>query len=1298
MVLKKMGGALTRTVASGAQQPEGDSEASLVSHGGGLTRSRRAIIVDEDDVEIRSTDDEEVEQTLSETEEDEAIGNGSRRRLHRLGSDVESPAADHISRRRSGVEASCGYASSPSPRRGLRRGHADNVHGPSALRRQLGSPEPSDTELIGPKRRKLAPLLVADVELESPLQSPEPMIDKPREERSYREFFPDLNTSLALPVVLNRDPLIGEDLTPQALADVDSRLGGEALSSDSLDSSPLSDISSSVAERPAASRTSSSLSIRLVFNDPESPAQLFKPQSPLAGITVPPPLRSAGKSARSYPGTPQSSVVVLAPKKPLLALPEARFRHVGDEGLYKQTGFRRPESHYIRNAELTEKDLAGRVEYDLDEVDREWLQRFNHERTVNGVGGPELLANALEELIDNIEKTWFDLVKDVQKSISAIQQDKLPPEESACAICGEEECDNTNAIVFCDGCNLAVHQECYGVPYIPEGQWLCRKCMLSPDTPISCVLCPQTGGAFKKTTTNKWAHLLCALWIPEVGIANSVYMEPIDSIDQIPRSRWKLYCNLCHRKVGACIQCSQKQCVTAFHATCARKARLSMSVRADRRTGDTVFRVFCERHTPLSHTQTIDLAAPLKGLSNKRRKAVGAGGTATPLALSAVSSDLASMLARNGSSSSNGARLSLTAEGGSTPSNGVSAGRWPESAVKLVSNADKEVAELFWRATGDGGSIEENDEASLQLTMRIFNPDHPVINDYAFRQILDRAHLSRMNQQHRMRIATSVCRFWALKRFVRHGAPLLKRLHLEPWTASATKQRASEMAEEQRQEFMRRVRTDLERVRMLVESVRRRERDKLRRAKVQVEYLQTAIDPVTPVMKDIIAELADKRDPRGVFAQAVSNEDAPDYDRFIKEPMDFGTVRRKIAEFEYHRGSSGDSSTLDLFERDLRLVCTNCMAYNKPTTYYFQLASRVLRHIDRLLAAARKHLGGLAIDPSTGCLMADIDFDIFALSPPLQQQPPAAPPQTEAPVASAQIRSQPKGEEEKEESPMDSLTVADKKLKTRVAQVRQKTKKERAAAERAFRRLTLFEKMSLPPPDVRQREISQFMNRHPSSTKVPHSEIPDDANVLKDRLRRASQAPLVKVDESPVKAPKEPPPSLPPTPKKQGDRPKKRSKPRGEPNPRVASVTPADKDTPPPPPPPPLAAESKGQQEAASAEEYRSGTMVWVKAPEHAWFPGEIIKASDWRVPEAVREMEEDDLLLVRLFKGSNEERRWKWFAEDQIRRMGVDKDLDMMLFIGNSDKKKEKEHVRLAYREAFRTKKIKHIINTRID
>lgn len=76
-----------------------------------------------------------------------------------------------------------------------------------------------------------------------------------------------------------------------------------------------------------------------------------------------------------------------------------------------------------------------------------------------------------EIVMDKLEKEWFDLVRRTfmyfsnLRSHSEIQTKTIPKpdfampsEDSTCAICDDSEGENTNAIVFCDGCNLAVHQ------------------------------------------------------------------------------------------------------------------------------------------------------------------------------------------------------------------------------------------------------------------------------------------------------------------------------------------------------------------------------------------------------------------------------------------------------------------------------------------------------------------------------------------------------------------------------------------------------------------------------------------------------------------------------------------------------------------------------------------------------------------------------------------------------------------------------------------------------------------------
>ena len=45
------------------------------------------------------------------------------------------------------------------------------------------------------------------------------------------------------------------------------------------------------------------------------------------------------------------------------------------------------------------------------------------------------------------------------------------------------------------------------------------------------------GGAMKSTKSGqKWAHVACALWIPEVSIGSVERMEPITKIPNIPVS------------------------------------------------------------------------------------------------------------------------------------------------------------------------------------------------------------------------------------------------------------------------------------------------------------------------------------------------------------------------------------------------------------------------------------------------------------------------------------------------------------------------------------------------------------------------------------------------------------------------------------------------------------------------------------------------------------------------------------------------------------------------------------------
>jgi hypothetical protein len=125
---------------------------------------------------------------------------------------------------------------------------------------------------------------------------------------------------------------------------------------------------------------------------------------------------------------------------------------------------------------------------------------------------------------------------------------------------------------------MCVHQACYGIEEIPQGSWLCAPCDFGgPQFRPECVLCPNSAGAMKPTKNFRyWAHVACALWIPEVGFGDPIKMEPIVNLNKIPPAKWQLTCSLCKEKRGCCFQCCEKKCHLAFHITCAFKFNLVM--------------------------------------------------------------------------------------------------------------------------------------------------------------------------------------------------------------------------------------------------------------------------------------------------------------------------------------------------------------------------------------------------------------------------------------------------------------------------------------------------------------------------------------------------------------------------------------------------------------------------------------------------------------------------------------------------------------------------------------------------
>ncbi|EAQ89137.1 hypothetical protein CHGG_05756 [Chaetomium globosum CBS 148.51] len=516
----------------------------------------------------------------------------------------------------------------------------------------------------------------------------------------------------------------------------------------------------------------------------------------------------------------QESDNFIRPDRNLIKATDANIEEETD-----QSGAAKPDGDAVQHS----AGAVGRVEYDMDEQDDMWLEKLNGQRKSTDLD--PITREIFEIAITKIEKEWHALEKRIPKpnpkppqthrprssSAAAVNGEPQAGEEqdSKCAICDDGDCENTNAIVFCDGCDLAVHQECYGVPFIPEGQWLCRKCQLIGRGIPTCIFCPNTDGAFKQTNSSKWAHLLCAMWIPEVSLGNHTFMEPVMEVEKVPKTRWRLTCYICSQRMGACIQCSNKSCYQAFHVTCARRCRLFLKMKNSQGAlavldGTLPLKAFCDKHCPPDYAEENGVAQATKEAKRFYKRTMKgrlwADSQASALQLAATHRN--AMTERPPDESQiTGAKVSAVLAD-------KKKGQPPKNIWKLPSGA-------------------------------------PIIPQAVF-DLVESA-LARFPIRKRKDFVSEACKYWTLKREARRGAALLKRLQLQMETFSSmelTRRNFAAMGPsgkarlDRRVEFCGNLVDELAKLKDLCHLIEERERLKLEAAELEMEMINTCYFPI----------------------------------------------------------------------------------------------------------------------------------------------------------------------------------------------------------------------------------------------------------------------------------------------------------------------------------------------------------------------------------------------------------------------------------------------------------------------
>ena len=380
--------------------------------------------------------------------------------------------------------------------------------------------------------------------------------------------------------------------------------------------------------------------------------------------------------------------------------------------------------------------------------------------------------------------------------------------------------------------------------------------------------------------------------------------------------------------MGACVQCGNKNCFVAFHVTCARRARLFLKMKSAHggpaNIDASVLKAYCDKHVPSDWRRENDVDAATADAQEFYHHTMRGR-----LWADSQQSALAIVSSQNQTAQAPGEEQNQPA--------------MPRIHLTVGGNKRKanQRAKLVWKLPSGAPVVPQTVYNSVETS------------------------LQRFMVRKRKEYVAEACKYWTLKREARRGAALLKRLQLQMETFSSmevTRRNFAGMGAAGKPRLQRRIDfsagllQDLERLQLLCDEVKEREREKLADAEMLKDIVDTVYCPISALLWPIV-ERAQSLDGKGAFREGFDDLRSKLEARFYTSVAKFSSDFRAV----FSSATGLESAAESLTTGEQPDVANTASAATPEQKDLRRLAKRIIKSVQGLLEdAVRKEaeLGG----------------------------------------------------------------------------------------------------------------------------------------------------------------------------------------------------------------------------------------------------------------------------------------------------------------------------------------------------